>query len=84
MGAAFEHGSRLLNSVWFDAWPLVDTNHENKRPFARSDPGCRGIQRVQEIMTSYHHLLWVCLGVYIQRSMLEMTCNSTSFSHGRN
>jgi serine/threonine-protein phosphatase 2A catalytic subunit len=38
MGAAFEQGSRLLNSVWFNAWPLVDTNHENKRPFARSVP----------------------------------------------
>lgn len=35
MGVAFERGSSLLNSVWFDAWPLVDTNHENKRPFAR-------------------------------------------------
>lgn len=35
MGVAIEQGSRLFNSVWFDAWPLVDTNHENKRPFAR-------------------------------------------------
>jgi hypothetical protein len=32
MGVAIEQGSRLFNSVWFDAWPLVDTNHENKRP----------------------------------------------------
>lgn len=35
MGVAFEQGSSLLNSVWFNARPLVDTNHENKRPFAR-------------------------------------------------